>query len=267
MNEQLNCNKCIKNNDGSHIYKIKWNILSQYNITNWHLNRPYDKVRIPEIAEQLKKQNYVDGIIYLSFYKKNKIICYDGIHRIEALKYLYTNENTITNNENTITNNNTNNVFNNNINHTLIVHYYPSYNETFIKNKFESLNKCIPVPELYTISHKELNTKNLIEDIVKYYTKKYTNLFKPTSRPNIPHENRDNFTDKILYIINELELHNIIFDDFITLFCEFNNYMRDLIIKFKLSKNQIDKCNNYNCYLFIQKDWDNKFISFYRQNY
>jgi hypothetical protein len=233
-----------KNTDGSQLYGLTWKTLCKKHISNWKFNRPYDSTRIPEIVEQIKKQDYIDGIIYLAS-RENKIICYDGIHRIEALKFLQKE--------------------NPDISHKIIIHYYPFYNEQLIKQKFETLNKCVPVPELYTSAHKELNIKNLIENIVKHYQNKYYNMFKASSKPNIPHENRDNFTDKILHIIQELELSDIDYNKFIIVMDNYNDFMREAKNNSKLSKKQIEKCDIYNCYLFIEKEWNFKFIRFYRK--
>lgn len=236
-----------KNKDGSQLYGLTRNTLSKMNIYNWELNRPYDNTRIPEIVEQLKRQDYIDGIIYLAK-KDNRVICYDGIHRIEAIKYLQKTKN--------------------NINHKIIVHYYPFYNEQLIKYKFETLNKCVPVPELYTSAHKELNIKNMIEDIVKHFYVKYFNMFKPSAKPNIPHENRDNFTNKIQNIIEQLDLFHMNFNDFINFMEKYNIILREKVnqneTKIKLSKKQLEKCKYNNCYLFITKDWEFRFIQYYK---
>jgi hypothetical protein len=241
--------KLSENSDKSEWYGTKWNILSKHKIINWEYNRPYDNKRIPEIAEQLKKQDYVDGVIYL-FQRDNQIICYDGIHRIEALKYL----------DNTIENNKIKKC-----NHKIIVHFYPFYNEEIIKHRFVSLNKCIVVPEIYTKAHKLLDIKTNIEHIVKHFHTKYNNMFKSSSRPNIPHENRDIFTDKIQHILEELQISNE--QDFIQMFENFNNHLRENINHFKVSKKQIEKCNNNNCYFFIKKDWNYQFVNLYRRKF
>lgn len=230
-----------ENKDGSQLYGISWNTLSKINISNWEFNRPYDTTRIPEIVEQLKKQDYVDGIIYLAK-KEDDIICYDGIHRIEALKQLQKS------------------------NHRMVVHFYPFYNEQIIKNKFETLNKCVPVPELYTSAHKELNMKNSIEQIVKHFYNRYYPMFKPSPRPNIPHENRDNFTNKIQNIIEQLDLYHMTSHEFIDRMENYNMYLRnnETENKNKITKNQLEKCIYNNFYIFIAKDWDSRFIMYCR---
>jgi hypothetical protein len=103
-----------KCNENTYIYGITYQYLKEIQIENWIYNRPPDYTRIPEIIKQLEKQNYVDGFIYLVKYGENKYYCYDGIHRLEALRYLYER--------------------NNKINHKIIIHLINNYDEQEIKS-------------------------------------------------------------------------------------------------------------------------------------
>jgi hypothetical protein len=232
-----------KNSDGSELLATRWSKISSISIENWYLNRPPDNARIPEIIQQLKNQDYVDGVVYLAN-NNGSIICYDGIHRIESLKLLSHDIEC-------------------NIDHKLFVHYYPSYNEQIIKQKFETLNKCVPVPEIYTSAHKELDVKQNVEEIVRYYTEKYPSMFKPSKKPNIPHENRDAFTDKVYHIIHELQLTQFNYNKILDAFTQFNVLMNEKKRFLKLSVKQLKKCHETNCYIFTRKDWDRVFIISY----
>ena len=235
------CKLIFKNNDGSRVYGVYRKQLLSNKIKNWEFNRPPDMIRIPEIKAQLEKQDFVDGFIYL-FNKDGDLFCYDGIHRIEALKTIESD-----------------------INHIIIIHYYPDYNEDVIKKKFKMLNKCVPVPELYTRAHKELDKKNLIENIVKFAITEYKSMFKPTNRPNLPHENRDNFTNKIQHVIETLELT---FENTKKLLLEYNDVIKNRQPSFlkKLSEKQINKCKTYDCYIFTTRNWDTNLIKYYNNS-
>ena len=239
----INGRELCKNNDGSILLGTTRTELLKHNIRNWEFNRPPDMKRIPEIVEQLEKQDNVDGFVYL-FMRDDDIFCYDGIHRIEALREIK-----------------------NKMNHRIIVHYYPRYNEDVINSKFKSLNKCVPVPELYTKAQKELDKRDLIETIVKNITTEFSNMFKATYKPNIPHENRDNFTDKLQGVIETLHLYGKSKKDIIEVLMNFNEEQKCNVNKVnKLSVRQYNKCNENNCFLFITKNWDNQLIKYYRYN-
>ena len=233
-----NCKLLFENNDVSELYGALRKKFDFNKIKNWEFNRPPDMIRIPEIKAQFENQDIVDGFIYL-FNKDGDLFCYDGIHRIEALKTIESD-----------------------INHRIFIHYYPDYNEDVIKKKFKMLNKCVPVPDLYTRAHKELDKKNLIENIVRFAITEYKSMFKPTNRPNLPHENRDNFTNKIHHVIETLELT---YEETKKLLLEFNMYIKNEQPSFlkKLSEKQINKCKTYDCYIFTTRNWDSNLIKYY----
>lgn len=249
-----------KNNDMSYLIKIKWKYLRELKIENWKYNRPHDIKRIPSIAKTIKNQKYMDGIIYLSkqtikneLKQREKYICYDGIHRLETLKYL--------DKENEI---NISNI-------VLIIHYIDNYDEEYIKQKFRILNKCIPVPEIYNETSRQLHNIQLIQNIVQQITTHFAEMFKSTSRPNVPHQNRDIFTDLVTNIIEELDLYHYNINDVIYLFRNFNNIMKKIVIensdkKLKLSLKQKTKCEQSDCYLFVYKNWNEKFKYEYNKN-
>lgn len=242
-------------NDGCHIYATTWNRLQNIHIKNWEYNRPADMVRIPEIAKQLKKQNYIDGFIYLvksneTYHSRPVFYCYDGIHRIEALHYL-SNSNNDTCSTSTNTTSQTRE-----LDYKMVVHVYYEYDEMEIKRKFETLNKCIPVPEIYTKAEKELNMKNTIQEIVHYFYQKYTRHFSSNRRPNLPNENRDMFMEKITEFFHEhSELLMFHSNKLIELIEQFNSIMREKCRIIKMTQKQRDKCEKNDCFLFIRKNW------------
>jgi len=237
---ELNYKVITKCDNNTYLYGIRYKELRKMEIKNWIYNRPPDMVRIPEIANILEKQNYLDGFIYLVKYGENKYYCYDGIHRLEALKYLYKR----------------NNEFNNKVNHKIIIHLITTYDEYDIKKKFELLNKCVPVPEIYTKATQELNKKNIIEEVVYYLYEKYNSHFSPNKKPNIPNENRDVLMDKLRELINNNEKMNMLKKEQIKkLFELFNNKMKGKQNHLKLTNKQKMKCEKNNCFIFASKNW------------
>jgi hypothetical protein len=235
----LGAKKIRANSDGSNLCLVLWRHLSSTEINNWRLNRPHDPSRLPEITYQLDQNDYVDGIIYLVNVGDGKYECFDGIHRIEAMRELSKTKDCN--------------------NYRLLICYYPEYNETQIKQKFETLNKCIPVPHIYTKDSQELEKRKTVERLVEIYRERFPEMFKPSTRPQVPHENRDIFTNKIDDLMEQIQVYDT--HTICELFDRFNMYMKRKVEtrKIKLTKKQRDKCEKYNCFIFASKDWDNRF--------
>tara|TARA_Y100000768_G_C23982623_1_gene686765 strand:+ start:1762 stop:2559 length:798 start_codon:yes stop_codon:yes gene_type:complete len=248
-NEQPFKTLISKNEDGSSLYCVRWSELIAYSIDNWRYNRPPDEVRIPEIKAQLMKQEYVDGVIYLANCG-GILICYDGIHRIKALDSLSKDP------------------FNNMMyDHKMFVHYYPDFDEQKIKHKFETLNKNIPVPNIYSEADRQLDCISTIKDVVLYFTGKYKAMFKPSKNPNVPHVNRDIFTNHVENIIKELNIYSFDSRKIVHLFEEYNALNKaDYRIHKKLTCKQLTKCFEHNCFIFADKHWPVKFVKAFMDN-
>lgn len=224
--------ECSENNVVAHTTSDALNMVS---IDNWDMNRPPDMARIPEIQSALKHQSYVDGIIYLSVNKTgDRYICYDGIHRLTALK----------------------NVRNKNIVIDLIL----SYSEDQIIAKFMRVNRCVPVPSLYTKAERELHLRETLETVVKTIQTTYPTRFSAASMPNIPNENRDSFMNKLSNEV--MERTNKVTasskpEDWLKYLNDLNDFTRDNIgiLSPKLTPAQVTKCNQSKWYLFAVKNW------------
>jgi hypothetical protein len=230
-------------NKGS-LYKTTVKYLMKQNIQNWSLNRPVDTTRIPEIANDMIQSKQVFGIIYLVYNDSKEVLeCYDGIHRIGSLKYLYNNPS-----------------YKQEIKHIkVLVDITPIYNEGYIIHKFKTINKCIPIPDIFTCADKKLELQNKIIMITENFVKKYPQMFKTSNRPNIPHENRDRFIDKLTDIINELKLEDISLHKMIELFESYNIYIKENLQK-RLTNHQKEKCSLNNMYIFWNKHWNTYFV-------
>jgi hypothetical protein len=229
-------------NETTYLIGVTWKQLIDNNIeiVNWKYNRPYDPLRIKEIAKTMITTNYVDGIIYIvcNDTDPENIVyeCYDGIHRIETMKYLQTKYS--------------------DVNHKILIHYTSEYNESEIKVKFEALNKCVPVPEIYSNAARQLDMIQKMEFISSHYITLYPNHFSGNKKTNIPNENRDIFIDKISQFIKENRLESLTNENIIQIIDRYNNVMKENCKFYKLTKKQYDKCVKHNCFLFISKRWD-----------
>jgi hypothetical protein len=243
--------KLHENSDGTGIYSCKFSDISDLSITRWKMNRPHDPTRIPEIVSNIQHQDYVDGIIYLvaSNIEGCDLWCYDGLHRLEALKEYK--------------------VMGGKIDHTIIVHFAPVYNERQTYIKFCDLNRCVPVPLQYVSegqnTTKVNESKVNIEEIASYMLEKYKKMFKPSKRPNVPHENRDSFMDKLNEIISVNNMPSKK-ETIIDVLEQYNKIAKNLNHTHKLSSKQRDKCRENDCYIFARRDWHTHIMKMHTQN-
>ena len=107
-----------------YLYLIAFEDFKQLPIELWKFNRPPDEGRVKEIAADMMKQQRMDGCIYLATIN-NKIVCYEGNHRREAIAHVPTSL------------------------HPILVDMVWNADDEFLKREFMRLNKAVSVPELY----------------------------------------------------------------------------------------------------------------------
>ncbi len=183
--------------DNHIIYGIKLcNILPL--LKNWRKNREPDDERVINIADAIKKGEFVAKYICIAELGSDLIV-YDGIHRVYAWKRC------LDNNEldgNTI----------------VVVDCIFNASNDVIVNCFKNINKSIPVPEMY-IDHinddrmDDLSIKNAINDIVKYYCVEYRMFISVSKSPQRPNFNRDMFTDNLYKLFNDMSDVNMTIDE------------------------------------------------------
>jgi hypothetical protein len=213
--------------------------LSKIEINNWKYNRPPDMNRIPEIVKYYKRSKIIDGVIYIVKIE-DLYYCYDGIHRLEALKSM-------------------------NKEIKLIIDIYNNPLEEIIYGRFRKINRAIPVPDLYITKEESVkesvkeNVKEKIENVINYFKKNYNEYFSSSSRCNKPNENRDSMNNKLYELLNEnekKELFNNISSKEIIEYLEYKNkYFKKYVNEYKLTNSQLKKCKEKDFYLFITKDW------------
>lgn len=239
--------KIMDNGKYSILYKTSLKHIVKQNIVNWQLNRPVDNVRVPEIAKDIYDLQQVFGIIYIVYNEESsQFECYDGIHRYEAMKYLYSLKECKKHVKDI----------------NVLVDISSQYDEKYIIDKFTTINKCVPIPELFVKKESNTNMRTKIVEITENFIKKYPKMFKSSSKPNVPHENRDRFMDKIMDIIIECDLENVPSDIIIELLLQYNTFMKEhlnetnTIHNRKLTVTQKIKCDDNNMFIFWNKNWE-----------
>jgi len=230
-----NLSLVFTNDKNNIICKTTLNKITSIPISRWQGQRPPDINRIREISNYIKHEKCIDGIIYL--YEdiiSNKFYCYDGLHRLEAIRIL-------------IKNNYTENL-------NILLSIKRNTTDGYIKNHFDVLNKCIPVPDIYT-GIRDANIITTIEAITNEYVKKYPNHFSTTRNPNIPNENKDRMKDRLKYLIENNPDQDFESQYNLISFLEcINEHIRNNI-PHKCSTKQIEKCKSSGLYLFLQREW------------
>lgn len=237
--------KIIEYNTGEIIFLSSSNIFSKCQCTNWEHNRPCDEKRIDEIYQDIVKCQKIDGIIYIAQVIKNDnidYICYDGNHRRLALER-YQNDIPI-----------------------LISVIFNASNNQIVRN-FVKLNKSCPVPTLYIDKKDRHNTiiKNIIYNVVKYFTDNYPKYISTSRNPQRPNFNRDNFIDKLYTFIKQHKI-NLDQEELLDYLLDINKQYKLLVdnnqIVPKISQRVKDKCDKYKLYLFVKDFSDDLFIKY-----
>jgi hypothetical protein len=225
---------------------IPLNELLKAKINNYEYNRPADEVRCIEIKQDIcKNKQPIETMFTLSFNNKTWAFdVIDGIHRYTALKMLETEH----------------------INEQIIHKFNWLYNTPIIANirfnssdgelvdVFKTLNKCMPVPELYISDVEQGKDKiKTIQDIVNEWQTKYKSHFSANKNPNRPNINRDTFIDIVSQLYDKYNIRrrtSYILEDKLN---KANSYLEkhyEFHYK-KPAKSVVEKCKTSGCWLFI----------------
>ena len=224
-----------KINDNNLVCKTTLSNLKQINIKRWQCQRPPDSLRINAISNHIKREKCVDGIIYV-FYDKfhSCFYCYDGLHRIEALRSLIKE--------------------NYPINFNIMFGIRRNVSQGDIMEHFNSLNKCIPVPDIY-IGVRNANIITTVESVVNQYVDRYPQHFSTSRNPNAPNENKDRMKDRLKHIIDTATDDDLDSEyNLISMLETINEDIRKNVPR-NSSQKQLDKCEASGLYLFLRREW------------
>jgi hypothetical protein len=235
------------------LYKIMIKDLLNEYVKNWQYNRPPDLARCPDIARYIynaKKQ--LDSMLYLTFTNlTNTFEVLDGIHRLTALKFIKE--------ENSKqlellcpgdfgSNNDASWLFN----MYLIVNIRFNSNLGELIEVFTNLNKSQTVPDLY-IRDQTKEKRQIIENIVNDWFKKYKKHFSSSANPINGNTNRNKFVDLLdkLYDKHKIDETN---PNKLRKLLEDANHKIINNIPIKASIDVRLKCKESGCYLFLYKN-------------
>lgn len=266
-------------NKNHYLLKIKIKDLLNMNVANWEHNRPPDLLRCNEIVKQLMTtSNYTDWLFYM-VYENQTYKMIDGIHRLTALSLLRTRqeeqlmecggdnklpfgggvgvgdetaEHNIPENISAVAKPN-NEIFNDLYNKSVIVSLRINPTMGEIVDLYQSINKSISIPNIYFNSAFEnQDKKNIIEETVKLWMKRFPSHFTHSNRPNVPNTNRDGFIELLDTIYDNIPFKTR--DHLLIKLNEMNEYIKTNPPPFKKNmETPIKKCEQSGCWLFLIK--------------
>lgn len=252
----------------SNLHILSHNTICKWKIDNWKFNRPVAKDRIENIISYIRKTGKVEGIIYLAKHPdKDVYAVYDGVHRLTALQEIFRSQ------------------FSDMLGMTSfeVLVDIMEYSDDAIKERFVAINSSVPVAELYTDVHKDLEHIKLVQRIVHYYQMNYPSFFTdklnyrvPNIHPNIFTQHIDKLvscdmvTHKIRSMVSRYTLE---MDDYMYVIELFHQRLRERPKQSKINRytdrsviriqsTQHEKCIKNNMFLFCVSDWLNQFESF-----
>ena len=158
-------------------YLLNLDTLREIDAKRWSRQRPADDTRVEEIRTWIEKENDVAGMLAMAWHPVENLIVYDGQHRWRALLGLA------------------------NPNIRVFVEILWDATEEDIIASFQSINRSVSVPELYT--DPGITTDSVRADIADFVSSMCSNhkeFMSTTDKPNRPHFNRDKLTDELFGI-------------------------------------------------------------------
>lgn len=203
----------------------------------WKYNRNLSNDKIQSICDVIKDKSILDTVLHFYYVNDNgneKMICFDGNHRREALILLYKK-------------------FNVNIKVCCYIYKCKNINnvDKEIVDKFRLINQMTPIPDIYNdiISNLDCNQdlierKNIIEEVFNMYKIKYKQFYSVHSKCRRPNFNETTFKDlcNTFEFINKEQLTKCLEN--------YNMEKKKRVYNIVLSKNAVAKCETQNFYLF-----------------
>ena len=152
-------------------------ILKELGITRWSRQRPPAPERVEEIAAWIREHQDVVGTISLAWHPMERLVCYDGQHRFHALSQQE------------------------NVDITVLVEIMWDTTELAIMAAFQTINRAVPVSELYTDQQDALHViKGEISDYVAGLATTYKAFLSTSAKPCRPNFNRDQLTEDLFHM-------------------------------------------------------------------
>ena len=170
-------------------YVLPLFVLKELGITRWSRQRPPAPERVEEIAAWIREHNDVVGIISLAWHPTERLVCYDGQHRLQALCGDTSRPHTPLPRSEIRED------------MTVLVEIMWDATELSIVEAFRTINRAVPVSELYTDPHDVLHSvKGEISDYVTSLATTYKPFLSTSAKPCRPNFNRDALGEALYHL-------------------------------------------------------------------
>lgn len=224
--------KIYTENNKYFYYLLPFDKISAY-VKNWSKNRIQDEQKIIEMYNTYIEKKHLHFFLHLAFDKEEKMICYDGNHRLHVLEKLLQNDN---------------------INPKIFISVLWDSNFDDIFDDFQNLNKQITIPEMFITKAKYSDKliKN-VESMVNNYSNKYKTFAKVSNYPKAPHFSISLFQQDIVYIYDKLPKEK---KDLTVIQNALNKYEKYIESNAIPGNKLYEKCYNSSFWLFYKKPLD-----------
>ncbi len=167
-------------------YVLSAFILKELGITRWSRQRPPAQERVEEITAWIREHQDVVGTISLAWHPTERLVCYDGQHRLHAL-FQQVETQACASQTHTSP-----------MDITALVDIMWDTTELAIMAAFQTINRAVPVSELYTDPQDTLHSiKGEISDYVASLATTYKPFLSTSAKPCRPNFNRDGLTESL----------------------------------------------------------------------
>jgi hypothetical protein len=227
-------NAIIRSADNTELMCIlKSSLLDKY-AENWSNNRQINQDKVNEITNIIRSKQILDTVLQC-FFIEDKLIVFDGGHRLKSLKSLYNYDKL-------------------DINVMCYIYIYSTDKidkiNKIITEKFNILNESTPISNIdYDVANNidnAINKSKIIDGVLSEYKNKYKLFYKITNNCRKPHFNDTKFKN----LCSQLEFNTIIeLDKELNEKNEKNK--KEYLLTSKLNTAQRNKCEKDNFFLFI----------------
>jgi len=231
------------------IIKVTIDDLTKAQLTNWEYNRPPDDIRCEDLARYYyhTSKETADTMLCINFNNiKQSFDVIDGIHRLTALKKLAI-ANAIGSDPEFAGD------ISKLLNSYVLLNIRLTAPDEVLIEWFKTLNKSIPVPELY-IRDRNAERRRIVEMVANDWQVKYKAHFSSVANPNKPNTNRDMFIQLLDHLCEKFKIFEENKYKLEEKLQKLNVYLLDQIEKNnvkKITKAIRDKCIKNLCGLFV----------------